>query len=62
MPFRHLVFVAVALVSDTAWALLAGRFRRWFERSPRRLELIGGVGGLAIVAVGTGLVLTGRRD
>lgn len=29
------VFLAVALVSDTVWALAAGSARSWFERSPR---------------------------
>ena len=57
-----LVFAAIALVSDTMWALAAGGFRTWFGRSPRRLELIGGAGGLAIVAVGAGLLVSGRKD
>ena len=57
-----LVFAAIALVSDTMWALAAGGFRAWFARSPRRLELVGGAGGLAIVAVGAGLIVSGRKD
>ena len=57
-----LVFAAIALFSDTMWALAAGWFRLWFARSPRRLELIGGAGGLAIVAVGAGLLVSGRKD
>jgi threonine/homoserine/homoserine lactone efflux protein len=56
-----LVFAAIALVSDTLWACAAGAFRSWFARSPRRLELVGGAGGLAIVAVGAGLLVSGRR-
>jgi threonine/homoserine/homoserine lactone efflux protein len=56
------VFSGIALVSDGIWGLLAGLFRSWFARSPRRLELVGGVGGLAIVAVGVGLALSGRKD
>jgi threonine/homoserine/homoserine lactone efflux protein len=57
-----LVFSAIALVCDNAWALFAGTARAWFARSPRRLELIGGIGGLAIVAVGARLALTGSKD
>ena len=57
-----LLFAAIAIVSDTMWALAAGGFRAWFARSPRRLELIGGAGGLAIVAVGAGLIVSGRKD
>lgn len=57
-----LIFAAVALATDTLWALAAGRLRRWFERSPRRLRLVGGAGGLAIIAVGAGLLVSGRSD
>ena len=57
-----LVFAAIALVSDSIWALAAGSFRAWFARSPRRLELVGGAGGLAIVAVGAGLIVSGRKN
>jgi threonine/homoserine/homoserine lactone efflux protein len=56
------VFAAIAVASDTIWAVAAGGFRAWFSRSPRRLELIGGAGGLAIIAVGAGLLVSGRKD
>jgi len=56
------VFSVIALVSDSLWGLAAGMFRSWFARSPRRLELVGGLGGLAIVSVGVGLALSGRKD
>ena len=56
------VFATIAVVSDTLWAMAAGGFRVWFSRSPRRLELIGGAGGLAIMAVGAGLLVSGRKD
>lgn len=56
------VFAAIAVVSDTLWALAAGGLGAWFSRSPRRLELIGGAGGLAIAAVGAGLVVSARRN
>lgn len=56
------VFATIAVASDTLWAIAAGGLRTWFSRSPRRLELIGGAGGLAIVAVGAGLLVSGRKD
>jgi threonine/homoserine/homoserine lactone efflux protein len=56
------IFAGIAVLSDSVWVMLAGRFRAWFGRSPRRLELIGGTGGLAIAAVGTGLLVTGRKN
>ena len=56
-----LVFVAIALVSDCAWALLAGSARRWLGRSPGRLAALGGSGGVVMIALGVHLALTGRR-
>lgn len=56
------VFPLIALVSDTAWALLAGSARTWLARSPRRLASVGGAGGVAIVGLGVAVVATGRPD
>jgi len=57
-----LVFVVIALVSDSAWVVVAGTARDWFVRSPRRLEVVGGAGGLMMIAVGIRLAFTGRKD
>jgi threonine/homoserine/homoserine lactone efflux protein len=43
-------------------SLAAGAVRGWFTRSPRRLELIGGTGGLVMIGIGVSLALTGRQD
>jgi threonine/homoserine/homoserine lactone efflux protein len=56
------IFVSIALVSDSMWALLAGSARSWFARSPRRLALIGGTSGLVMIGIGTSLALSGRTD
>jgi threonine/homoserine/homoserine lactone efflux protein len=56
------VFTAIALVSDSLWALLAGTARSWFTRSPRRLALIGGTSGLVMIGIGASLALSGRTD
>lgn len=56
-----LLFAAIAVVSDTLWAVAAGKLRSWFARSPKRLELVGGAGGLGIAAVGLGFLVTGRK-
>jgi threonine/homoserine/homoserine lactone efflux protein len=56
------IFAGVALISDSAWALAAGTARAWLARSPRRLALLGGTGGLAMIAIGTRLAFTGRQD
>ena len=66
VPFQilvlGLVFALIAVVSDSAYGLAAGRLRTWLHRSPRRLEGLGGAGGLAIVALGVRLAVTGRKD
>jgi threonine/homoserine/homoserine lactone efflux protein len=56
------VFIAIALLSDGAYGLLAGTARSWFQRSPRRLETVAGIGGLAIVGLGVNLALSRRAD
>jgi threonine/homoserine/homoserine lactone efflux protein len=56
------IFAGIALISDSTWALAAGTVRSWLGRSQRRLELIGGIGGLAMIGIGTRLALTGRND
>ena len=57
-----LTSVVIALVCDSVWGVLAGTVRSWLGRSPRRLGVIGGTGGLVMVALGLRLALTGRRD
>ena len=56
------VFLAIAVVCDSSWALAAGTARSWLARSPQRLEMIGGAGGLAMIGIGASLALTGRKD
>jgi threonine/homoserine/homoserine lactone efflux protein len=57
-----LVSFAIALVSDGMWSLLASGVRTWFARSPRRLELVGGAGGLAMIGLGLSVAITGRKN
>ena len=54
------VFAVLALVMDGTVALVASRARDWFASSPRRMSRVGGTGGLMMVGLGTGLLLTGR--
>ena len=61
MAVLGLIFVAVALASDSVWGLAAGTARGWFARSPRRLERLGGAGGLAIAALGVRLAVSQRE-
>ena len=57
MAVLGLVFVAIALVSDSAWGLLAGTARHWFRGSPHRLRRLSNVGGAVMIALGARLAL-----
>ena len=57
-----LVFMVIGIVGDGSFALLAGRARDWFARSPQRMERIGGGGAAMMVALGVGVLFTGRPD
>lgn len=56
------IFLLIALVSDSLWGLAAGTAREWFARSPRRLELVGGTGGLMIVGLGASVAISTSKD
>ena len=56
------IFAGIALVSDSLWGLAAGSARSWLRGSPRRLEHLGGAGGLVMIGLGVRLALTGRHD
>lgn len=60
--FLGAVFAAIAVLSDSMWAIGAGTARAWFARSPQRLSAIGGAGGLAMIGIGTTLAFSGRAD
>jgi threonine/homoserine/homoserine lactone efflux protein len=56
------LFPVLALLLDSVWALVAASARTWFARSPRRLELIGGTGGLMMIGLGATIAITGHKD
>lgn len=56
-----LVFMTVALVSDSTYAYAAGTARAWFSSSPRRLSRMQGTGGLMMIGLGGSLALTGQK-
>jgi threonine/homoserine/homoserine lactone efflux protein len=62
MLLLGLVSIAIGLVSDSAWGVAASAVRAWFARSPRRFELVGGAGGLAMIGVGVAVAVTGRKS
>lgn len=54
------LFLAIALASDSGWALIAGRARRWFAGSPRRVAALGTTGGVMMLGLGGTLALAGN--
>lgn len=56
------VFVTIGMISDAAWAVLAGSAQQWFARSPRRLSIARGTGGALMIGLGGGLALTGNKS
>jgi threonine/homoserine/homoserine lactone efflux protein len=54
------LFVAIALLSDSVWALAAGFARDWFARSPRRISTLGATGGAMMIGLGTASLFLGH--
>ncbi|PNG95553.1 LysE family translocator [Streptomyces malaysiensis] len=62
MLLLGLVPVIIGMVTDTLWGLGASAARSWFARSDRRLSMVGGAGGLAMIGLGVTVAATGRAD
>jgi threonine/homoserine/homoserine lactone efflux protein len=57
-----LVFVVLALIGDSTWALAAGSARDWFASSPKRVERLGATGGVMMIGLGGALAATGATS
>ncbi|MFD3508830.1 LysE family translocator [Nocardia sp. NPDC058666] len=55
------IFLAIQMLSDSVWAVLAATARGWFARSPRRLEAVGSTGGAMIIGLGTSVAFAGTH-
>jgi threonine/homoserine/homoserine lactone efflux protein len=53
------LFGLLATMSDSCWALAAGRARLWFARKPKRLDHLGVAGGAMMVGLGATLAVQG---
>ncbi|MFJ4715507.1 LysE family translocator [Streptomyces sp. NPDC088785] len=62
MLLLGLIPIGIGLVTDTLWGLTASAARDWFARSDRRLSMIGGTGGFALIGLGVTVAATGRAD
>ena len=61
MLLLALISVTIGAVSDCSWGFAASAVRAWFGRSPRRCEMVGGAGGLAMIGLGLTVAITGRK-
>ena len=62
MLLLSIISFVIAVLSDSVWVVAASAVRSWFARSPRRLGMVGGAGGLAMIGVGLGVAVSGRTD
>ena len=62
MVVLGMVFLVIALLSDSTWAVLAGTARGWFARSPKRAERLAATGGIMLIGLGGVLALTGNKS
>lgn len=56
------IFLLIALVSDSVWAIAAGWAREWFVRSPRRIPRVEAAGGALMIGLGGTLALAGTKS
>lgn len=55
------IFVLIALMMDTTWALVAGSARTWFATDPRRMVRTTRAGGVVMAGLGVGLAVESVR-
>jgi threonine/homoserine/homoserine lactone efflux protein len=56
-----LIFVLIALLSDSIWAIMAGSARNWFATNPKRMSRLSAVGGGMMIGLSGVLLLTGNK-
>lgn len=56
-----LLFITIAFVLDSGWALAAGSARAWFRGSPRGLAALRATGGTLMIGLAGALALTGAK-
>ncbi len=61
MLLLGLIAVAIGLLSDSLWAVIASQLRTWFNASPKRGEAMGAVGGTSMIGLGVGLAVSGNH-
>ena len=60
--FLGLIYVALALVTDGAYAILAGRIRQWLDRIANRTPLPRIASGVVYIGLGIGTAVVDRHS
>lgn len=55
------VFIVLALLFDSVWAIAASAARDWFGRSPKRASHLAATGGVMMIGLGGVLALSGNK-
>lgn len=55
------VFIVLALLCDSVWALAASAARNWFARSPKRASHLAATGGVMMIGLGGVLAVSGNK-
>ena len=55
------VFIVLALICDSVWALAASAARNWVARSPKRAAHLAATGGVMMIGLGGVLAFTGNK-
>lgn len=56
-----LIFTVIAFISDAIWVILASAAREWFASSPGRLDVMKGIGGGMLIALGGTLLFVSNK-
>ncbi|MFE4196980.1 LysE family translocator [Paenarthrobacter sp. NPDC056912] len=50
----------IGLLTDSVWAMVAGRAQRWLAKTPGRMTAVGRAGGLSMIGVGLSAAVAGN--
>lgn len=59
MLLLSVVPVLIGLVTDSLWALAAGRARNWLSKTPRRSVAVASAGGVSMIGLGVSVAISG---
>ena len=55
------LYAALALLTDSGWALAASRAARWWDSRPRFVQAVNRTAGVTLIGLGAAAALSERR-